>query len=74
MSVRSLINAWNNDDLTFGEKITQSLMSIGMVVPAVLGVISKIGAIREDIANRALASAAKEAIAEGIKVAGLNAE
>jgi hypothetical protein len=74
MAFRSLVNAWQNDDITIGEKITQSLMSIGMIVPSVIGIISNIGKIRDDIANRAITAAGKEALAEGIKVGALNAE
>ena len=38
-SFRSLIEAWNNDDLTFGEKLTTSFMSISMIVPSAMGAI-----------------------------------
>jgi hypothetical protein len=39
-SVRSLFTAWSNDDLSFGEKITTSLMSIGMIIPSVISAMS----------------------------------
>lgn len=32
-SVRSMVQAWNNDDLSAGEKLTTSLMSVSMLVP-----------------------------------------
>jgi hypothetical protein len=36
-SVRSIINQWNNDDLTIGEKLTSTFMSISMLIPSVIG-------------------------------------
>lgn len=41
----SLVRAWSNDDLTFGEKITQSLMSIGMFVPSAIGAYNQLKAV-----------------------------
>jgi hypothetical protein len=34
-SVRSIFEAWNNDDLSVGEKITTTLISLGMIIPMV---------------------------------------
>lgn len=39
-SVRSLFQAWGNDDLSFGEKITTSFMSISMLVPSIISAFS----------------------------------
>lgn len=36
-SLRSIFQAWNNDDLSFGEKLTTTLTGISMIIPAVLG-------------------------------------
>ena len=38
-SIRSLLSAWNNDDLSIGEKLTTSMMSLSMIFPAVTGAI-----------------------------------
>lgn len=34
-SLKSLIDIWNNEDASFGDKILQSLMSLGIVIPMV---------------------------------------
>lgn len=39
-SIRSMFAAWNNDDLSFGEKLTTTLMSISMIVPGVIGMFN----------------------------------
>lgn len=39
-SVRSIFQTWGNDDLSFGEKITSSFMSISMLVPSVVSAFS----------------------------------
>jgi hypothetical protein len=41
----SLIDTVNNKDLTFGEKLTASLMSISMLIPSVTGVFSTLGTV-----------------------------
>lgn len=41
-SLRSIFQAWNNDDLSLGEKITTTFMSISMLVPAVIGSIKSL--------------------------------
>ena len=38
-SVRSVFQAWNNDDLSFGEKLTTTFMSISMLVPSAIGAL-----------------------------------
>lgn len=44
-SVRSIFNAWNNDDMTFGEKLTTTFMGISMIVPGVIGSLKSLNAI-----------------------------
>lgn len=39
-SVRSMFAAWNNDDLSIGEKITTTLMSVSMIVPSIIGMFN----------------------------------
>jgi hypothetical protein len=39
---RSIFSAWNNDDLSFGEKLTTTFMSFSMLVPAVMGAIKSL--------------------------------
>jgi hypothetical protein len=41
-SLRNLISVWNNDELTFGEKLTSAFMSISMVVPSVITVFGNL--------------------------------
>ena len=43
-SIRSMVQAWNNDDLSFGEKLTTTMMSISMLVPSVTGAIKSFAA------------------------------
>jgi hypothetical protein len=43
MSFKSAITAWKNTDLSFGEKLTTMLMSLGMVIPSVIGMINNFG-------------------------------
>lgn len=35
-SVNSLIDTWNNEEASFGDKITQTLMTLGMTIPLVI--------------------------------------
>lgn len=44
-AIGSLINTWNNQDLTFGEKITASLMSLSMLIPAITGAFGALGTV-----------------------------
>jgi len=39
-SLQNLISTWEDPDLTFGEKLTSSLMSVGMAIPAIMNLIS----------------------------------
>ena len=77
-SARSIFQAWSNDDLSFGEKITTSLMSISMFVPSVIGAfksLKKVGVDYVTFAETAfLASAQKQAIAHGENIKNLTAE
>jgi len=41
-SVNSLIDTWNNKEASFGDKITQSLMTIGMVLPMAISNFKKL--------------------------------
>ena len=36
-SCRSIFSAWNNDDLSIGEKLTTTIMGISMAIPAAVG-------------------------------------
>lgn len=35
-SLRSIFQAWDNDDMSFGEKLTTTFMSLSMIIPGVL--------------------------------------
>lgn len=39
-ALRSLFTVWNNEDLSFGEKITSSLMSVSMLLPSAIGLFN----------------------------------
>lgn len=41
-SLRSMFQAWQNDDLSIGEKITTSLMSVSMLVPGLIGIFNNL--------------------------------
>ena len=41
-SLRAVFSAWSNDDLSFGEKITTTLMSLSMLIPSVIGAIKNL--------------------------------
>ena len=43
-SVRSVFQAWSNDDLSFGEKLTTSIMSLSMAIPMLTGGMSALKA------------------------------
>ena len=43
MSLKSIFSSWANEDMSFGEKLTSSLMSFGMLIPSVTGVINGFG-------------------------------
>ena len=58
-SVKSLIETWNDTDLTFGEKMLQTLTTLGMVIPVLTTAISKdtIAKILNTVAEKANAAA-----------------
>lgn len=37
MSLKTIFTSWSNEDMSFGEKLTSSLMAIGMLIPSVSG-------------------------------------
>ena len=43
-SVRSVFQAWSNDDLSVGEKITTTIMSLSMALPMLIGGLNSIKA------------------------------
>ena len=71
-SVRSLINAWNNDDLTFGEKVTQSLMAISMGASGVMSIISSVSKMNQSLSAIIAADALKVGQAKAFE-AGMSA-
>jgi hypothetical protein len=44
-SIRSISDAWNNDDLTIGEKLTTTFMSISMIVPSLIGSVKSFNTV-----------------------------
>ena len=76
-SARSMFQAWANDDLSFGEKLTTSLMSISMIIPGVIGGIKNLNSALQisAIAQQALSLAAQStAVSESQLVAAMTAE
>ena len=57
-SISSMLSAWNNEDLTFGEKLTTTFMSLSMLIP---GVISSFNSLKTMISGTALATALHDA-------------
>lgn len=57
-SISSMISAWGNEDLTFGEKLTTTFMSLSMIIP---GVISTFNSLKTMISGTALATALHDA-------------
>ena len=41
-SIKSLGNIWNNEDLTTGEKVVETLTNIGMIAPSIISIISSL--------------------------------
>jgi hypothetical protein len=37
MSLKTIFTSWSNEDMSFGEKLTSSLMAFGMLIPSVSG-------------------------------------
>lgn len=44
-SVNSLMETWNNDSISFGDKLTQTFMTLGMTLPIVISNFSKLGKV-----------------------------
>lgn len=57
-SISSMISAWSNEDLTFGEQLTTTFMSLSMLIP---GVISSFNSLKTMISGTALATALQDA-------------
>ena len=38
---KSLVDTWNNEDISFGDKLIQTMMSLSMIIPAVTTVMNK---------------------------------
>ena len=75
-SITSLMETWSNKDLSFGEKLTSSLMSLSMLFPSVIGVIKTYNTIldfsaqsetRNALAIFARTAAQREGMTEEIK-------
>lgn len=43
MSVKTIFSSWANEDMSFGEKLTSSLMGLGMLWPSLTGMITSFG-------------------------------
>lgn len=57
-SLQTLFRTWENPDLTFGEKLTSSLMSVGMLIPAVTNAMSGLGTILDFVGQAGMRGAA----------------
>ena len=44
-SIRSIFDAWNNDDLSFGEKLTTTLMGLSMIIPSLIGSVKSFNTV-----------------------------
>ena len=65
--VKGLFSIWNNDDLTTGEKIIQTMTSFGMLIPVITGLLSKDS--RQKLLNAA--ATVTKAIADKTESTGL---
>lgn len=43
MSVKTIFSSWANEDMSFGEKLTSSLMGLGMLWPSLIGMVTSFG-------------------------------
>lgn len=50
-SIQNLIQTWNNEDFTFGEKMISTLTSIGMIAPQVVSAIQLINSAKTSYAT-----------------------
>ena len=77
-SVVSLVKTWNNEDMSGGEKLLQTLTTLGMIIPMITHVINQqtIAKIADKIATKALSITQKEgaasATAQGVANLFLN--
>lgn len=76
-SARSMLETWNNEDMTTGEKLVSTLMSISMIVPSIIGSFKSFNSVL--LGNQAIQlglslAAQKYAVAESQKVAAMSAE
>ena len=49
-SIASMVSAWNNEDLSFGEKLTTTLMSMSMLIPGVISSVKGLNTVLEGTA------------------------
>lgn len=64
-ALMSLFSVWSNQDMSFGEKITSSLMSLGMAIPAIIGLIGNYQTAIQGVANLAAGFVAKQMLMKG---------
>lgn len=69
-AVKSLIDTWNNTELTFGEKLTASFMSLSMLMPAIIGIFTTFGTVMSFIEGKTISNS----VATLANVAALSAE
>lgn len=50
-SIQNLIQTWNNEDFTFGEKMVSTLTSIGMIAPQVISAIQLLNSAKTSYAT-----------------------
>ena len=53
-SIRSVFQAWNNDDLTIGEKITTTITGISMAIPGAIGGLKSLASALTNAASTQL--------------------
>lgn len=54
-SIQNLIQTWNNEDFTFGEKMVSTLTSIGMIAPQVISAIQLLNSAKTSYATITIA-------------------
>lgn len=54
-SIQNLIQTWNNEDFTFGEKMLSTLTSIGMIAPQVVSAIQLLNSAKTSYATITIA-------------------
>ena len=71
-SLRSVVEIWNNDDASFGDKMLQTAMSLGMVIPMLTTSFSKLNIAKMfglTLDSKGLVMAPKKVAADGTEVA-----